>query len=311
MLNVTQNMYIGNHPFGMLVPNRHASSAAYRYGFQGQEKDDELKGEGNSLNYKFRMHDPRVGRFFAVDPLTHEYPWYTPYSFSGNKVIAFVELEGLEEKSLEDMGDDINEIAEVVTSGKILEGPKQTAKDFLHEVKNISGNIENNIKKRAAQGVGTFNFGVQFIVDNADLKMGEGNIISKASRYAQVFTLNASGLVTLLNSRTGHETNRLTDNAIGITNIDENGDAAATAIGTNAPNFIQARIWDYKWTEETENIPELLEIEQKDTLIIDEDIKKVNSIDRANFDKNIDRFHSKIKEMEKRNKNELKQAKEN
>jgi RHS repeat-associated protein len=81
----------------MLVPNRHGSSNSYRYGFQGQEKDDELKGEGNSLNYTFRMHDPRVGRFFAVDPLTKEYPHYTPYSFSGNKVIQFVEREGLEE----------------------------------------------------------------------------------------------------------------------------------------------------------------------------------------------------------------------
>ena len=52
----------------MLVPNRHGSSNSYRYGFQGQEKDDEIKGEGNSLNYTFRMHDPRVGRFFATDP---------------------------------------------------------------------------------------------------------------------------------------------------------------------------------------------------------------------------------------------------
>jgi RHS repeat-associated protein len=82
----------------MLVPNRHGSSSAYRYGFQGQEKDDELKGEGNSLNYTFRMHDPRVGRFFAVDPLTGKYPYYSPYSFSGNKVIQFGELEGQEEK---------------------------------------------------------------------------------------------------------------------------------------------------------------------------------------------------------------------
>jgi RHS repeat-associated protein len=81
----------------MLVPNRYGNSGAYRYGFQGQEKDDELRGEGNSLNYTYRMHDPRVGRFFAADPLTKDYPWYSPYSFSGNKVIAFVELEGLEE----------------------------------------------------------------------------------------------------------------------------------------------------------------------------------------------------------------------
>ena len=81
----------------MLLPGRHANTADYRYGFQGQEMDNEIKGEGNSLNYTFRMHDPRVGRFFAVDPLTAKYPHYSPYSFSGNKVIHRVELEGLED----------------------------------------------------------------------------------------------------------------------------------------------------------------------------------------------------------------------
>lgn len=84
------------YPFGMLLPNRHESSNEYRYGFQGQEKDDEIKGEGNSVNYKYRMHDPRIGRFFAVDPLTSKYPHYTPYSFSGNSPIGSVEVGGLE-----------------------------------------------------------------------------------------------------------------------------------------------------------------------------------------------------------------------
>jgi RHS repeat-associated protein len=80
----------------MLIPNRHGNSGEYRYGFQGQEKDDELKGEGNSLNYTFRMHDPRVGRFFARDPLATKYPHNSPYAFSENRVIDGVELEGLE-----------------------------------------------------------------------------------------------------------------------------------------------------------------------------------------------------------------------
>ncbi|WP_346432374.1 RHS repeat-associated core domain-containing protein [Flavobacterium lipolyticum] len=79
---------------------RHGSSDSYRYGFQGQEKDDELKGEGNSLNYTFRMHDPRVGRFFTIDPLTHKYPFYSPYHFSSNSPIMSVELEGLETSTL-------------------------------------------------------------------------------------------------------------------------------------------------------------------------------------------------------------------
>ena len=81
---------------GMLLPNRHESTSDYKYGFQGQEVDNEIKGEGNSVNYKYRMHDPRIMRFFAVDPLAASYPYYTPYSFSANQVIHSVELEGLE-----------------------------------------------------------------------------------------------------------------------------------------------------------------------------------------------------------------------
>jgi RHS repeat-associated protein len=80
----------------MLVPNRHDSLEDYRYGFQGQEKDDEIKGEGNSLNYTYRMHDPRVGRFFARDPIAHKFPYNSPYAFSENRAIDGIELEGLE-----------------------------------------------------------------------------------------------------------------------------------------------------------------------------------------------------------------------
>ncbi|PXY42837.1 hypothetical protein DMB65_02130 [Flavobacterium cheongpyeongense] len=92
--------YSDYYPFGMLVPSRHGKSESYRYGFQGQEMDNEIKGEGNSLNYTFRMHDPRIGRFFAVDPLAKAYPHYTPYIFSGNKLIHAIELEGMEEYEL-------------------------------------------------------------------------------------------------------------------------------------------------------------------------------------------------------------------
>ena len=83
-------------PFGMLSPNRHGNVSGYRYGFQGQEKDDEVKGEGNSLNYKFRMHDPRIGRFFTPDPLEPIYSHNSPYAFSENRLIDGYELEGLE-----------------------------------------------------------------------------------------------------------------------------------------------------------------------------------------------------------------------
>ena len=81
----------------MLKPERHGRAGdSYSYGFQGQLHDDELNGEGNSVNYKYRMHDPRIGRFFEIDPLSDKYPHNSPYAFSENRVIDGVELEGLE-----------------------------------------------------------------------------------------------------------------------------------------------------------------------------------------------------------------------
>lgn len=88
---LTQQDY---YPFGMIMPER--NDGDYRFGFQGQEQDDKVKGKGNNINYKYRMHDARLGRFFAVDPLTNKYPFYSSYAFSGNRLIDAVEFEGLE-----------------------------------------------------------------------------------------------------------------------------------------------------------------------------------------------------------------------
>ena len=85
------------YPFGSLLQGRHEASNTYRFGFQGQEKNDEIHGAtGTSYAFEYRMHDPRVGRFLSIDPLAAEYPWNSPYSFAENKVIQFIELEGLE-----------------------------------------------------------------------------------------------------------------------------------------------------------------------------------------------------------------------
>jgi RHS repeat-associated protein len=83
-------------PFGVGLKNRDFISEKYRYGFQGQESDGEVKGEGNSINFTYRMHDPRIGRFLSIDPLAGKYAYNSPYAFSENRVIDAIELEGLE-----------------------------------------------------------------------------------------------------------------------------------------------------------------------------------------------------------------------
>jgi len=43
-------------------------AGSYRFGFNGQEKDDELKGEGNSYDFGARIYNPRLGIFLSPDP---------------------------------------------------------------------------------------------------------------------------------------------------------------------------------------------------------------------------------------------------
>lgn len=66
----------------------------YSYGFQGQEMDDEVKGEGNSYTTEFRQYDPRVGRWLSTDPAFKKYVSLSPYHFVGNNPIWFVEIDG-------------------------------------------------------------------------------------------------------------------------------------------------------------------------------------------------------------------------
>jgi RHS repeat-associated protein len=91
--------YTDYYPFGSPMPGRQGQVAsAYRYGFQNQEIDKELWN--GAVSYKYRIEDPRLGRFFSVDPLIKDYPYYSAYSFSGNRVMDMIELEGLEPTSI-------------------------------------------------------------------------------------------------------------------------------------------------------------------------------------------------------------------
>ena len=93
---VDMRAYNNYYPGGMLQPERHWSIKDYRYKHQGQESDPEIYGEGNSYAYRHRMSDPRVIRFWSVDPLAPSYPGWSSYAFSQNRLIDGIELEGLE-----------------------------------------------------------------------------------------------------------------------------------------------------------------------------------------------------------------------
>lgn len=76
------------------MPQRSYNASGYRYGFNGKENDNEVKGEGNQLNYGARAYDPRVGRFLSMDPLHAIHADMTPYHNATNNPISRIDIDG-------------------------------------------------------------------------------------------------------------------------------------------------------------------------------------------------------------------------
>ncbi len=58
--------------------------------------ETEFIEELNWYHFKYRMHDPALGRFFNIDPLADDYSYNSPYAFAENKLGRGIELEGAE-----------------------------------------------------------------------------------------------------------------------------------------------------------------------------------------------------------------------
>ncbi|MGV7108071.1 thrombospondin type 3 repeat-containing protein [Flavobacterium sp. U410] len=86
--------YNDYYPFGMTIPGRSYFSQIYRYGFNGMEKDDEIKGEGNSISYTERNYDPRIGRWTNPDRFAPIIASQSPYSYALNNPIYMVDQDG-------------------------------------------------------------------------------------------------------------------------------------------------------------------------------------------------------------------------
>ena len=110
------------------------SVAGYRYGFNGQEKDDEVYGvEGTSYSFEYRIYDSRIGRFLSVDPLFKDYPWNSSYAFAENDVIRAIDLEGLERMIVTTAFGLIN-ITRTTAATEVMRADATTLVSFLHPI---------------------------------------------------------------------------------------------------------------------------------------------------------------------------------
>ena len=81
------------------MPGREYTSqsvAGYRFGFNGKEKDDEISGDGNAIDFGARIYEGRLGKWLSLDPLVGLYPGLCPYNFALNNPSTLIDIEGMD-----------------------------------------------------------------------------------------------------------------------------------------------------------------------------------------------------------------------
>jgi RHS repeat-associated protein len=78
------------YAFGSLTPGRIFSGSTYRYGFNGEENNDEL----GTIDYEYRLYNPALGRWISIEPLARYFPAFSTYSFAANCPILFSDKDG-------------------------------------------------------------------------------------------------------------------------------------------------------------------------------------------------------------------------
>lgn len=140
------------YPFGLQMAGISSKAANITLNkentFQGQRFDDDLGV--NYYSFKYRNHDPQIGRFIQIDPLSDKYVYNSTYAFSENKVINGVELEGLEVVLINEKKDP------AIYKAGVANTDKSAVHIYAHGTPSnmdVSGNNSWSNKKEDFQGV--------------------------------------------------------------------------------------------------------------------------------------------------------------
>ena len=150
------------YPFGLTMAGISSKAlngtAENKIKFQGQEFASKEFSDGSGLNmyeFKWRMHDPQIGRFWQVDPLAEKYLYNSTYAFSENKVTSHVELEGLEAENFMSKFKKPSELSvkapdkdksQIQVYNVVVKNSEKSFSDFKSDFKNSPESILSNSK---------------------------------------------------------------------------------------------------------------------------------------------------------------------
>jgi RHS repeat-associated protein len=132
------------YPFGFPMMDRSDNFFGYRFGFNGQESDNEVYGFKASYAFEFRNYDARLGRWWGIDPLWQKYPNLSPYAYCANNPIRYIDPDG-------------RDVWEIDGDGNIISRKKDETQDvFFMVAKDADGNYQRTFTTDA-DGNKTYN----------------------------------------------------------------------------------------------------------------------------------------------------------
>ncbi len=82
------------YAFGMVMPERSYSGSAYKYGYNGKEKDDQINVDGGDYDFGASIFNSRLGKFLSLDPKVKDAPEVSTYAFAHDMPIIAIDLNG-------------------------------------------------------------------------------------------------------------------------------------------------------------------------------------------------------------------------
>ncbi len=208
----------GYEPFGSLLPGRNFSADSYRFGFNGQEKDDEVhNATGTSVNFDARIYDPRVARWLSLDPKATKYPSESNYAYTSDNPVLFVDEDGKDRtyylKVIDKQGNGHLIATRVVrnneVAAKVSDG--YDSQHMYFNVYNVSTSITIDLRKEQGQQLSVTDDGADYSNPSEDNSqsalgafaslfsevpdmMGEGSSQSDGWRFTSEFDGEGSGV---------------------------------------------------------------------------------------------------------------------